>query len=696
MSPRVNLAIQRKHVNLAREQTVTVLGIVVTLVATILLGWDMLGLIAERTRGGLPVLTQLVFSAIFLFLIYGNLLYQMTRLGYLGRLRQHRPIADDVLDAIYSDPAPPPVTMLIPSYKEEPAVVRQSLLSCALQTYPNRHVVLLIDDPYDPATAAERASLVRMRRLTVEVQAMLEQPAERCRAACAQFRKRIRSGDTSVDDELQEYNRVASAVVQWFENQTGRFPAQTHTDLLFLTITFIDRAQKERERAEQMAESLRTLPDAQAIQRLSQEYSRLATLFDVKVTGFERKRYVNLSHEPNKAMNLNSYIALVGRSFREVDMDRHLALEEADERHATLQFPYAEFLLTLDADSLLEPDYTLRLLEVMRRPGNERIAVIQTPYSAVPHATGLLERTAGATTDIQYQIHQGFTRWGATFWVGANALLRKVALDDIVIHDQERGFPVQRFIQDQTVIEDTESSIDLVRKGWCLYNYPARLSYSATPPDFGSLTIQRRRWANGGLIILPKLLRYLLRSRVSAQSLGESFMRVHYLVSIFAVNVGVLIILTYPFERELRIAWLPLTALPYYVLYGRDLMMEGYSVVDLFRVYALNLLLIPVNLAGVLKSIEQFFTGKKIPFSRTPKITESTPIPIAILVAEIALLFYCMLGSAVDAMSGRWVHAFFASFNACVFLYGILQFIGAEDCRLHLKGALSNTWPRAS
>ena len=64
----------------------------------------------------------------------------------------------------------------------------------------------------------------------------------------------------------------------------------------------------------------------------------------------------------------------------------------------------------------------------MRRPGNERLAVIQTPYSAVPGAPGTLERIAGATTDIQYIIHQGFTGWQSTFWVGANALLRKSAL----------------------------------------------------------------------------------------------------------------------------------------------------------------------------------------------------------------------------------------------------------------------------
>jgi len=60
----------------------------------------------------------------------------------------------------------------------------------------------------------------------------------------------------------------------------------------------------------------------------------------------------------------------------------------------------------------------------------------------------------------------------------------------------ERGFTVTRYIQDRTVIEDTESSVDLVERGWRLYNYPERMAYSATPPDFGSLLIQRRRWVN--------------------------------------------------------------------------------------------------------------------------------------------------------------------------------------------------------
>ena len=97
-------------------------------------------------------------------------------------------------------------------------------------------------------------------------------------------------------------------------------------------------------------------------------------------------------------------------------------------RRLKLRVPDADYLLTLDADSLLLPGYALRLVYLMERPGNERLAVAQTPYSAVPGAPGALERTAGATTDVQRLLHQGFTRYAATFWVGANALLRRATL----------------------------------------------------------------------------------------------------------------------------------------------------------------------------------------------------------------------------------------------------------------------------
>ncbi|HQH26568.1 MAG TPA: glycosyltransferase family 2 protein, partial [Oligoflexia bacterium] len=405
----------------------------------------------------------------------------------------------------------------------------------------------------------------------------------------------------------------------------------------------------------------------------------LRSVFSGKLSSFERKRFDNLSHEPNKAMNLNSYIGIMGSAFRFEKKGEKELLVAAPMEYADLTVEESEYIVTLDADSIILPDYVLRLLYMMEQPGNERLAVIQTPYNAFPFAPGRLEQVAGATTDVQYIIHQGFTAFSGTYWVGANALLRKQALNDIAVCERERGYSVVRYIQDRTVIEDTESSIDLVARDWRLYNYPERLAFSATPPDFGALIIQRRRWANGGLIILPKLLRYLLCNAYHWRIWFEGFFRVHYLISIAAVNVGLLTVLALPFTESVRSWWLPLSALPYFVLYARDLRLSGYRRRDVFGVYAINLLLIPVNLAGVFKSIEQMLSKSKIPFGRTPKVNGRTAASPFYVAAVYFLFAQWLLGALVDVYYSRWLHAAFASVNAAFLAYAVVGFAGLRE-----------------
>jgi hypothetical protein len=348
------------------------------------------------------------------------------------------------------------------------------------------------------------------------------------------------------------------------------------------------------------------------------------------------------------------------------------------------------YLLTIDADSVVLPDYALRLIRIMQE--DPKIAVTQTPYSAFPGAPGLLERIAGATTDIQYIVHQGFTRFNATYWVGANAMLRVTALRDICRSVRERGYDIPVFIQDRTVIEDTGSTIDLIQRGWRLYNYPERLAYSATPPDFGSLIIQRRRWSNGGLIILPDLGKHLWAERKNLRCLPEIIMRAHYLFSPTVGNLGILILLFYHFNDDLNSIWLPLAALPYYLLYGLDLRIAGYKWTDLFRVYALNLILIPVNLSGVLRSLQQAVTGTKAAFGRTPKVQSRTLIPPLHVMFQWLLLTYLAQASVMDVVQSHYSHAVFAFGNAVVYVYGITCVLGWRESYSDLRGALPGSF----
>jgi cellulose synthase/poly-beta-1,6-N-acetylglucosamine synthase-like glycosyltransferase len=335
-------------------------------------------------------------------------------------------------------------------------------------------------------------------------------------------------------------------------------------------------------------------------------------------------------------------------------------------------------VLTLDADSLLIRDYCQRLVHFMEQPENARVAVAQTPYSSFRGAATRIERLAGASTDIQHILHQGMTHFDATFWVGANAVIRKRALDDIVEVEQVGGFEVRRYVQDRTVIEDTESSIDLGSHGWSLYNYPERLSYSATPPDFGSLIVQRRRWANGGLLILPKLMRQVAdRRRAGLRvSLAELALRVNYMASIAWASFGLVFLLAFPYDSRLLSPFVLLAALPYFISMSSDLKRLRYRRSDVVRIYGFNLILLPVQLAGVLKSIQQSITGKKIPFARTPKVRNRTAAPIPYVVAPYLIVAFSLFTLWRDYNEQNWGNAAFAGVNAILAAYAIVSYIG--------------------
>lgn len=417
--------------NLDREIWLSRAGMLLTVVAfAAFVGLDLPGL---PSGGILTALYLLLVSG----LVYGGLVYQVARLSCLRRLRTYGgPAAARAVPV--SDAS---VVILVPSYKEEPAIVRQTLMSAALQDHPRRRVVLLIDDPPDPADPRDRGLLEAMRRLPEQIGAELAEPAADFTAARQQFEQRAEGAHI---DPMIEASTVAASyerAAAWLSDLAGRWSVHTHADRAFVDWILAGPAEHHRATAHELRRRVRD-GSVPGVDELSLHHRRLAWMFDVELGVFERKRCPNLSHEPNKAMNLNSYISLLGSSVDD-----------------------AEYVLTLDADSIVLPEYTRTLLEVMERPENGRVAVAQTPYSAFPGAPGPLERLAGATTDMQYIVHQGFTAHQATYWVGANALLRKSALEDIATCEREGPIEVRRYIQDRTVIEDTESSIDLVRRG---------------------------------------------------------------------------------------------------------------------------------------------------------------------------------------------------------------------------------------
>lgn len=639
----------------------------------------LLSLVAYRILNALllpedwaTILSLSTFFICLSFLCYGNFLYFFCRYGYLKRQKNFKPTKEGELRAFF-DHHHPSLTILIPSYKEEIDVVKQTMLSSILQEYPQKKIVLLIDDPTFPTDREESQRLEIVRNLPHELQELIEPMAKQLKQALWAFESRSKDQKLDIKEECQLLAKLNHQLAQWFDTLRLLFPSNDHVTTHFVSLTLTSRVEKHFKKAEEV------LKGEWSFEKLYREYRYFSSLLEVQISTFERKKYKNFSHAPNKAMNLNSYLSVMGKNFIERQEQDGISLIESEKTLESIAFSDSKYVAMLDADTILTHDYAARLVYEMEKGENSKMAVIQTPYSAFPGSPGVLETIAGATTDIQYIIHQGFTNYGATFWVGANALIRKKALDDIVEYYEENGYSIARHIQDHTVIEDTESSIDLMSKGWALTNYPSRLSYSATPPDFGSLLIQRRRWANGGLLILPKLFSYLFKSPFQISRWIESFFRFHYLFSIAGMTamIPVMSILAYisPDYTFVFIA----ASIPYLWLYARDLSQHGYRHVDIFKVIALNALLIPINAAGVLKSIEQGITGIHTPFCRTPKVSGRTTVPPLYVFILLTLFFWCItMLVSTSAFNPTIENMICSMIYSLPIIYGFLAFLGIK------------------
>lgn len=650
------------------------------------------------------VLETVLFAVGMVFVGYGNFLYQICLRGHYKRRAQHKPVPAAELYSLYQGAAPS-LSILIPSYKEERTVNWQTMMSAALAEYPSKNVVLLIDDPYPAKSLPDMVKLEDTRKIPVEMQALFDAQAAIYSAEHDAFLGRGSVHYKCRKDELLRLADNYSQIAGWFRDVAAQFMAGQALDALNHADRFFVEAilYKPAGEHEALSQELRAMAQAGTVPMkdfFACHYARLAGLFRVNFSSFERKKYANLSHEANKAMNLNSYMALVGKSWKEVwhGNDVHLVETTADDADFTI--PDADYINTIDSDSLMLSEYALRLIHIMEQPGNKKLAVIQSPCSSFPGCPKGLERTAGACIDVQFLTHQGYTYWDATFWVGANAMLRRTALEDIKEVHMKDGHPISIYIQDRTVIEDTESTIDLVHKGWKLYNYPERMTFSATPPDFGSLLIQRRRWSNGGLLILPKLFNYVRNSRKDSRLFKELFMRFHYLASTTTGCVVAVLFCFYPFAETFSNFWLLASIVPFFILYTRDLKNAGYAYSDAWRICAMNLMLFPIVLGGVLKSFEQMITGKKIPFSRTPKIPGRTAAPALYSMVAVAMplaFAYCALN---QSLLGHTSKAVFSTLNMAMATYALVVFVGMraafEDMLAGVTSRLRSLYHKAN
>jgi hypothetical protein len=158
--------------------------------------------------------------------------------------------------------------------------------------------------------------------------------------------------------------------------------------------------------------------------------------------------------------------------------------------------------------------------------------------------------------------------------------------------------------------------------------------------------------------------------------------------------MALLVALGITFDKEVRTLFLAATGLVYYAVYSRDLHLIGYRWHQVFRVLALNLVLIPINVVGMIQSVVQAITGRKPQFTRTPKVENRTRVPAAYVLTEFALLAIWFEHSVYRLIWSGSVTGAFLLLHAVFLAYAIGSFMGYRNSFSDLGAALPSRQPR--
>src|SRR3569832_556042 len=100
-------------------------------------------------------------------------------------------------------------------------------MSAAQQEYPERRVVLLVDDPPRPKAAADAAQLAEARELPLHIAALLGRAAKPFNGAYAAYARRAARGEHSEIDAARETEQNAKHRQQasaWFACAADDYP----------------------------------------------------------------------------------------------------------------------------------------------------------------------------------------------------------------------------------------------------------------------------------------------------------------------------------------------------------------------------------------------------------------------------------------------------------------------------------------
>ena len=155
-----------------------------------------------------------LYIVIVTLLDFSALMYLIEREGSLKRFAQHTRVPRQNIDTHFSK-RQPKMTVLVPSYDEEIKVIRQTLLSAALQEYPDINIVLLLDDKPRPSQQDAIDKLERTKAAVLDIGKRFEEPSHRFKQSLLAFENKTKHKKQSKTDDAFEATQKVVQEYKW-------------------------------------------------------------------------------------------------------------------------------------------------------------------------------------------------------------------------------------------------------------------------------------------------------------------------------------------------------------------------------------------------------------------------------------------------------------------------------------------------
>lgn len=161
---------------------------------------------------------------------------------------------------------------------------------------------------------------------------------------------------------------------------------------------------------------------------------------------------------------------------------------KAGNLNSALQRTEGDLVAVFDADHAPTEDFLQQTVGYFIK--NPKLFLVQTPHffinpDPLERSLNTFDRMPSENEMFYGVVQRGLDRWGASFFCGSAALLRRSALEQV------GGF------SGRTIVEDCETALDLHSAGWESLYVDRPMVAGLQPESLGSFIQQRSRWCQG-------------------------------------------------------------------------------------------------------------------------------------------------------------------------------------------------------